>query len=83
MTKKGIIIVESEMEEVSYQTTTTMEYTPCMVVEGESGYNVLDYHWGEDRAIAEKLAEDYNKKLGITQEEVEDLKFHSMFPEAI
>jgi hypothetical protein len=82
MVRKGIIIVESEKEEVSYQTKTTMEYTPCMVVEGESGYNVIDWHWGEDREIAEKLAEDYNKKLGITQEEVEDLKFHSMFPEA-
>ena len=82
MAKKGIIIVESEKEEVSYQTKTTMEYTPCMVVEGESGYHVIDWYWGEDRGIAEKLAEDYNKKFGITQEEVEDLKFHSMFPEA-
>ena len=81
MVRKGIIIVESEKEEVSYQTTTTMEYTPCVVTEGESGYGVLNFHWGEDRAIAEKLAEDYNKKLGITQEEVEDLKFRSMFQE--
>ena len=82
MTRKGIIIIESEKEEVSYQTSTKNEYVPCVVIEGESGYHTTDWYWGDNFETAQKLADEYNDKLGITHEEVEDLKFHSMFTEA-
>ena len=74
MARKGIIIIPSEIIEIN----GIEEFIPCVVIEGEKGYRLLDWHWGNDFEIAQKIADDYNAKLEITKEEVQKLTFDSM-----
>jgi hypothetical protein len=61
------------------QKTTDGEYIPCIVVEGRKGYNLTDWKWGKDKAIAERLADERNSVLGFNKEAVQDMKYKSMF----
>jgi hypothetical protein len=69
--KITVIIVETEKD-------THGEYIPCVVKEGESGYYITTWKWGTDKKLAEKLADDYNKRLGLSKEEVMQLTLESM-----
>lgn len=72
MSKKiALIIVETEKDSHG-------EYIPCIVKEGESGYYITTWKWGTDKDLAEKLADDYNKRLGLSKEEVVQLTLESM-----
>lgn len=57
-------------------------YRPRMVVEGESGYRMQGdddwktnpmsrkpWFWGHDLALAQKVADDQNARMGLTPEE--------------
>jgi len=70
MTKYAVVIMENEKDEFGY--------IPCVVIDGESGYRPLDWNWGNDRAIAEKLATEYNTKLGVTESEKQRMILESM-----
>ena len=70
MTARCIVIIESEKDEFGY--------IPCVVSENENGYRQLDWNWGNDRTVAEKLATEYNTKLGITESEKHRMIMESM-----
>lgn len=69
--KIAVIILETEKDQRG-------EYIPCIVKEGEQGYYLTDWKWGKDKTIAEKLADDYNTKLGLSKKEVMQLTLESM-----
>jgi hypothetical protein len=71
MEKMAVLIIESEKDQHG-------EYIPCIVKENEKGYFLTSWKWGNDKTIAEKLADDYNTRLGISKEEVTDLVLKSM-----
>jgi len=70
--KMAIIILEEEKDRKG-------RYIPCIVKEGEKGYYPTTWQWGLDKAIAQKLADDYNQRLGLTKEQAEQLVLQSMF----
>lgn len=69
--RMAIIIVDDQKNEKG-------EYIPCIVKKGEQGFWITDWHWGKDRGVAQKLADDYNAKLGLSKEEVMQLTLESM-----
>ncbi|VVB60566.1 Uncharacterised protein [uncultured archaeon] len=70
--KMALIIVDIEKE--------NGEYVACIVKEGEKGYFTTDWRWGTDRQKAQKQADEYNAKMGITKKEAMRLTFQSMEP---
>lgn len=54
------------------------EYIPCVVKEGVPGFFITDWGWGHDKQTAEKIAEEYNKKMGISKEAAITLTLKSM-----
>ncbi len=46
------------------------EYIPCIVKEGESGYFKTDWSWGKDLKLAQQCADEKNKALEHTPEDV-------------
>jgi hypothetical protein len=69
--KMAIIILETDKD-------CRGRYIPCIVKEGELGYYQTTWQWGDDKALAQKLADDYNKRLGLTEEQVQELVIQSM-----
>lgn len=69
--KMAVIIVDD-------QKTKKGEYIPCIVKEEEQGYWLTSWHWGKDRDVAQKLADDYNARLELSKEEVMQLTLESM-----
>jgi hypothetical protein len=69
--RMAVIIIETEKDSHG-------EYIPCLVKEGESGYYITTWTWGSDKKEAEKFAEDYNRKLGISRQEAIELTLASM-----
>ena len=59
------------------------EIQPAIVVEGIAGYFPTDYTWGHDPKIAEKCAADKNRRLGLTDEDVDRIIMSSMFPKKL
>jgi len=55
-------------------------YVPCIVKENEAGYFISNWTWGKDRKTAQKLADEYNEKLGVSKQEVMELTLKSMRP---
>ena len=52
-----------------------------VVKEGETGYYPTNWQWGKDLKIAKKCADDYNKNLGLTDKEVQEIIIQSMIDE--
>lgn len=71
--KHAIVILETQQDDMG-------NYIPCIVKEGETGYHPTDWKWGTDLKEAEALADDYNKKLGLTEEEAYTIILQSMRP---
>ncbi len=69
--KMAVIIVDSEKDRHD-------EYIPCIVKDGEQGYFLTNWRWGKDKDVAQKLADNYNARLGLSKEEVMQLTFESM-----
>ncbi len=69
--KMAVIIFDSEKDRHE-------EYIPCIVKEGKQGYFLTNWRWGKDKDVAQKLADNYNARLGISKEEVKQLTFESM-----
>lgn len=44
-------------------------FIPLIAKEGEKGYYRTDWHWGFDRKIADKAAEQKNESLGLSKSE--------------
>jgi len=66
---------------VETERTDDGHYIPCIVKEGETGYWRTTWRWGKDKAIAEKIAEERNEKMGISKEDAMRLVLQS-FPRA-
>ena len=45
------------------------DFVPCIAVEGEKGYNLTDWAWGNDYGVADRLAIGRNEKMGIDKTE--------------
>ena len=79
MGKIAVFITDSSKDEEH-------RYIPCVATEGEKGYRPLSgrgefsapWYWGTDREIAQKCADDYNKKLGLTDKEAMMIIIQSM-----
>ena len=54
------------------------EYSPIAIKEGEYGYWTTDWKWGKDLESAREIAKDYNRELGLTDEEVSQIVLYSM-----
>lgn len=54
------------------------EYTPRIVFEDVPGLFITDYAWGRNLAKAQKIAEDFNSKRGITPQDAMDIVSSSM-----
>ncbi len=67
----AVIIIDTEKN-------THGEFIPCVVKEGESGYYITTWKWGTDKDLAERLASDYNRRLGLSKMEVLELTLESM-----
>lgn len=70
--KLAIIIIDSEKDRKG-------RYIPCIVKEGEKGYFLTNWAWGDDKDEAQSLADDYNTKLGVSKIDVQRLILGSMF----
>ncbi len=46
------------------------EYNALIAVEGESGFYPTEWFWGKDFKLAEECADDRNKRLGLSREDV-------------
>ena len=53
-------------------------YVPVIIVENNPGYITTDYNWGKDLTKAQEIADDMNRKIGITPKEAVRLIFTSM-----
>jgi hypothetical protein len=53
-------------------------YIPCIVTENEPGFNKTDWNWGTDLELARKIANEKNKKMGITEKDMWDILTSSM-----
>ena len=71
--KHAIVILETCKDDMG-------NFIPCIVKEDETGYYTTDWKWGTDLKEANKLAKEYNTKLGLTQEEAYSLVLQSMRP---
>lgn len=69
--KLAVIIVESEKD-------WRGNFIPCIVKENETGYFHTSWQWGTDQAIAQKLADEYNQKMGISRTEAMTITLKSM-----
>ena len=65
------IIVDTQKDENG-------EFIPCIIKEDETGYYPTDYHWGTDKKVAQKCADDLNRNMGLTKEDVIDLLLGSL-----
>jgi hypothetical protein len=62
-------------------------FIPSMVKEGEMGHYPMmgkgecasPWYWGKTLKEAEEICKEANKKLGLTDKEVEELTLYSMF----
>lgn len=54
-------------------------YLVCIAVEGESGFYRTDWNWGSDLAIAERLADEANERMGISKREAMLIQLGTMF----
>jgi len=61
------------------QRTPQGGYIPCIVKEGEKGYYKTDWDWGDNKIIAEELAEKRNEAMGLHKYEAHKLVCRSMF----
>jgi hypothetical protein len=72
MKSKMVVIIVEESKDEKHG------YIPCVVTEGMEGYRPLSgadefaapWYWGNDKKIAQKIADDYNKGLGLSEEEI-------------
>ncbi len=76
--KRAIIIIETCRKEMVEGCPKSAQYVPCIVVEGETGYYLTDWLWGNDFEVAKELADEYNAKLGLTPDDVFVLVAQSM-----
>lgn len=61
-------------------------YVPTVVTEGEAGHSPLvgsgelsePWYWGNDKATAEKIADDFNTRLGVTRDDVTEIVISSI-----
>jgi hypothetical protein len=74
--KMAVIIVDTEKDRHG-------EYIPCIVKKSERGFFPTSWRWGTDKEKAQKLADDYNAKLGINRTEAMQLTLESMREERV
>lgn len=48
---------------------TDGQFIPCIAVEGERGYYRTNWAWGTDKSQADRLADEYNARLGLDPQE--------------
>lgn len=56
------------------------EYSPCIAIENEPGYNLTDWTWGSNLDKAEAIADEKNEALGITKDEAMKIVLSTMRP---
>ncbi len=71
MKKQAVIIVVSETDKKG-------NFIPCIVKENETGYFPTSWQFGNDLDIAQKLADDYNSKMGMSKKKAMLLTLKSM-----
>lgn len=76
--KHAIIILETCKREMVEDMPRSAQYVPCVVSEGESGYLVTKWLWGNDYEVAQAIADEYNTKAGLTPDDVAKLVLQSM-----
>jgi hypothetical protein len=62
-------------------------YIPCIAVENEPGYSPMTgqgagaapWNWGKDRALAQRLCDERNERMGISKEDAFRIVGSSMF----
>jgi len=71
---------EARMVYFVQQTVTDEEgnYIPCIAIEGEAGYYKTDWTCGKDLNLAEKLRDDRNTIMGISQKEAHKIILSTM-----
>ena len=78
--KHAIIIIDSCKREMVEDMPNSAQYVPCIVSEGEGGYLVTKWLWGNDIDVAKAIADEYNEKAGLTPDDVIHLVAQSMKP---
>ena len=78
--KHAIIILETCKREMVESMVESAQYVPCVVSEGEAGYFVTSWVWGNDFDVANSMADEYNEKAGLTPDDVVKLVAQSMKP---
>jgi len=73
MTEKRMAMFIMETE-----TNDQGEYRALIAVEGESGYYKTDWFWGASLELAEEVAKERNKRMGLTDEEVQKIILSTM-----
>ena len=56
--KHAIVILETCKDDMG-------NFIPCIVKENETGYYTTDWEWGSDLIEANRLAVEYNERLGF------------------
>jgi hypothetical protein len=69
--KSAVVIIDTQMNDKG-------EYIPSIVKEGETGHYPTDWAWGTDREQAQKIADSYNIRLGLSLKEAMELTLQSM-----
>lgn len=56
------------------------QYIPCIAERNKAGYYRTDWKWGMDLALARKLCDEANERLGLSKNEALTIQLSSMFP---
>lgn len=76
--RSAIIIIETEKREMVKGYPKSAQYIPCFVTDGETGYSLTSWLWGNDVNAAKARADEYNAKAGLTHDDVVKLVLQSM-----
>lgn len=60
------------------QTNEKGEHRALVAVEGESGYYKTDWFWGKSIGLAEEIARQKNKAIGISKDNAHEIVLSSM-----
>jgi hypothetical protein len=73
MTEKRMVYFISELDRAE-----DGGYIPCIAVEGETGYHLTDWNWGDDFKFANQIADEKNAALGFTPREAALIQIGTM-----
>ena len=60
------------------QTNKDGEFRALLAIEGQRGYNLTDWFWGNDYKVAAKIANDRNADMGIDEKEATMIQLGTM-----